>query len=118
MSYQDYRKVIQLPVDTHQVLIDGFTERLELFAQRFAELQIEALYKGDRCIMLKQEFVERPLSIEQCGNIFFNEYRRYINSDNQELTIHFSHNAVEVEARVKPVEVEEDYLKFRWNSNA
>lgn len=118
MSYQDYRKVIQLPVDPQQVLIDGFTERLELFAKRFAELQIEALYKGDRCIMLKQEFSERPLSIEQCGNIFFNEYRRYVNSDNQELTIHFSHNAVEAEARVKPVEVEEDYLKFRWNSNA
>lgn len=118
MSYNDYRKVIQLPVEPQQVLIDGFTERLKLFAKRFAELQIEALYKGDRCIMLKQEFGERPLSIEQCGNIFFNEYRRYVNSDNQELTIHFSHNTVEAEARVKPVEVEEDYLKFRWNSNA
>ena len=118
MSYQDYRKIINLPVDPQQVLIDGFTERLELFAQRFAELQIEALYKGDRCIMLKQEFSERPLSIEKCGNIFFNEYRRYVKSDNQELTIHFSHNAFEVEARVKPVEVEEEYFKFRWNSNA
>lgn len=118
MSYQDYRKVIQLPVTPQQVLIDGFTERLESFAKRFAELQIEALYNGDRCVMLKQEFIERPLSIEQCGNIFFNEYRRYVNSDNQELTMHFSHNAFEVEARVKPVEVEEDYFKFRLNSNA
>lgn len=118
MSYNDYRKVINLPVTPQQVLIDGFTERLESFAKRFAELQIEALYNGDRCVMLKQEFNERPLSIEQCNNIFFNEYRRYVNSDNQELTIHFSHNAFEVEARVKPVEVEEDYFKFRWNSNA
>lgn len=118
MSYQDYRKIINLPVDPQQVLIDGFTKRLELFAQRFAELQIEALYKGDRCIMLQQEFNERPLSIEQCDNIFFNEYRRYVNSDNQELTMHFSHNAFKVEARVKPVEVKEDYFKFRWNSNA
>ena len=89
MSYNDYRKVIQLPVDPQQVLIDGFTERLESFAKRFAELQIEALYNGGRCVMLKQEFCEKPLSIEQCGNIFFNEYRRYVNSDNQELTMHF-----------------------------
>ncbi len=118
MSYNDYRKVIQLPVDPQQVLIDGFTERIELFAQRFAELQIEALYKGDRCIMLKQEFNERPLSIEQCGNIFFNEYRKYVSSDNQELTIHFSYNAVEVEARTKPVKVEEETFSFHWNSNA
>lgn len=118
MSYQDYRKVIQLPVDPQQVLIDGFTERLELFAKRFAELQIEALYKGDRCIMLKQEFGERPLSIEQCGNIFFKEYRRYVNSGQQEVTMKFSYNEIEVEARVKPVKIEEEYPKFYWNSNA
>ena len=118
MSYSDYRKIIQLPVDSQQVLIDGFTKRLELFAQRFAELQIEALYKGDRCIMLKQEFVERPLSIKQCGNIFFNEYRKYVSSDNQELTIHFSYNAVEVEARTKPVKVEEETFSFHLNTDA
>lgn len=38
MSYQDYRKIINLPVTPQQVLIDGFTERLESFAKRFAEL--------------------------------------------------------------------------------
>ena len=118
MNYQDYRKLIKLPVDPQQVMVDGFAERLARFAERFVELYIESLYKGDRCIMLKQEFSERPLSIEQCGNIFFNEYRRYVNSGQQEVTMNFSYNAIEVEARVKPVKVEEATLAFRWNSNA
>lgn len=118
MSYNDYRKVIQLPVDPQQVLIDGFTERLELFAKRFAELQIEALYNGDRCVMLKQEFVERPLSMKQCGQIFFNEYYRYISSHEQEITMHFGYNTIEVEARVKPIKLEEETLSFHWSADA
>ena len=68
--------------------------------------------------MLKQEFSERPLSIERCGNIFFNEYRRYVNSSQQEVTMNFSYNAIEVEARVKPVTVEESTLTFSRNPNA
>ena len=118
MSYNDYRKVIQLPVTPQQVLIDGFTERLESFAKRFAELQIEALYNGDRCVMLKQELVERPLSMKQCGQIFFNEYYRYISSHEQEITMHFEYNAIKVEARTKPVKVEEEHFTFHWNPDA
>lgn len=118
MSYNDYRKIIQLPVDPQQVLIDGFTERLESFAKRFAELQIEALYNGDRCVMLKQEFSERPLSMKQCGQIFFNEYYRYINSHEQEITMHFGYNTIEVEARTKPVKVEEEHFTFHWSADA
>ena len=32
MNYQDYRKIIKLPVDPQQVMVDGFAERLARFA--------------------------------------------------------------------------------------
>lgn len=117
MNYQDYRKLIKLPVDPQQIMVDGFAERLARFAEKFVELYIEALYNGDRCISLREEF-DRLLPMKECYKIFFMHYSKYIDSCQQEITMHFEHNAIRVEARTKPVKVEEEYFTFRWNSNA
>lgn len=116
MNYQDYRKLIKLPVDPQQVMVDGFAERLARFAEKFVELYIEALYNGDRCISLREEF-DRLLPMEQCSKIFFSHYSKYIDTCQQELTMSFEYNAIRVEARTKAVKVEET-LSFHWNSNA
>mgnify|MGYP006946829031 CR=1 FL=1 len=117
MNYQDYRNLIKLPVDPQQVMVDGFAERLARFAERFVELYIEALYNGNRCISLREEF-DILLPMKECYKIFFMHYSKYIDSRQQEITMSFEYNAIKVEARTKPVKVEEEHFTFHWNPDA
>ena len=45
-------------------------------------------------------------------------YSKYIDSRQQEITMSFEYNAIKVEARTKPVKVEEEHFTFHWNPDA